>query len=55
VGKLVTRPAGLWNVADSKKPRRIRMTGKIRIPDVIDGSVFNMNNWSVNISNFDMR
>lgn len=55
VGKLPSRPAGLWKVPDSKKPRRIRMTGKILIPDVIDISVFNMDNWSVNISDFDVR
>jgi hypothetical protein len=53
VGK--SRPAGLWKAPDSKKPQRIRMTGKILIPDVIDSSVFNMNNWSVNISDFDVR
>ncbi len=55
VGKLSSRPAGLWKAPDSKKPRRIRMTGKILIPDAIDGSVFNINNWSVNISDFDVR
>ena len=55
VGKLPSRPAGLWKVPDSKKPRRIRMTGKILIPDAIDGSVFNINNWCVNISDFDVR
>ncbi|MHC4205458.1 MAG: GNAT family N-acetyltransferase [Planctomycetota bacterium] len=55
VGKLPSRPAGLWQTPDSKKPQRIRMTGKILIPDVIDSSVFKMNNWSVNISNFDVR
>ena len=55
VGKLLSRPAGLWKVPDSKKPREIRMTGKILIPDTIDGSVFNINNWRVNISDFDVR
>ncbi|MFC1792575.1 GNAT family N-acetyltransferase [Planctomycetota bacterium] len=55
VGKLPSRPAGLWKVPDSKKPQRIRMTGKILIPNVIDSSVFEMNNWCVNISDFDVR
>jgi len=55
VGKLPSRPAGLWKVPDSMKPRRIRMTGKILIPDVMDSSVFNINNWNVNISDFDVR
>jgi hypothetical protein len=31
------------------------MTGKILIPDVIDGSVFKSDNWRVNISDFDVR
>jgi hypothetical protein len=55
IGKLSSRPGGLWKVPDSKKPRKIRMTGKILTPDAIDGSVFNINNWSVNISDFDVR
>lgn len=55
VGKPASKPAGLWKVPDSKKPQRIRMTGKILIHDVIDNSVFNINNWSVNISDFDVR
>jgi hypothetical protein len=55
VGKLPSRPAGLWKAPESKKPQRIRMTGKILIPGVIDNSVFNINNWSVNISDFDVR
>ena len=55
VGKLPSRPAGLWKVPDLKKPRRIRMTGKILIPDAIDISVFDVGNWCVNISDFDVR
>ena len=55
VGKLPSRPAGLWKVPDSKKPRKIRMTGKILIPDAVDGSVFNIDNWRVNLSDFDVR
>jgi hypothetical protein len=55
VGRLSSRPAGLWKVPDSKKPRKIRMTGKILIPDAIDGSVFNIDNWRINLSDFDVR
>jgi hypothetical protein len=55
VGKLPSKPAGLWITPDSKRPQRIRMTGKILIPNVIDDSVFEINNWCVNISNFDVR
>jgi len=55
VGKLPYRPAGLWRVPDSKMPRRIRMTGKILIPDLVDSSVFDIENWRVNLSDFDVR
>ena len=55
VSNLPSKPPGLWKTPDSKKPQRIRMTGKLLIPDVIDSSVFEMNNWSVNISDFDVR
>jgi len=55
VGALSFRPAGLLKVPHSKKPQRIRMTGKILIPELVDNSVFTIENWSVNISNFDVR
>jgi len=55
VGKLPSRPAGLWKVPDSRKPRKIRMTGKILIPGSVDSSVFDINNWCVNLSDFDVR
>ena len=55
VGKLAARPAGLWKVPDSKKPRRMRLTGKILIPGLVDSSVFDIKNWRVNISDFDAR
>jgi len=55
VSNLTSKPPGLLKTPDSKKPQRIRMTGKILIPDVIDSSVFEINNWSVNISDFDVR
>ncbi len=55
VGKLASRPAGLWKVPDSKKPRRMRMTGKTLIPGLVDSSVFDVKNWRVNISDFDAR
>lgn len=55
VGKLPSTPGGLWKVPDSKKPRKIRMTGNTLIPGAIDGSVFDINKWRVNISDFDVR
>ncbi len=55
VGKLPIKPVGLWKVPDTKKPRKIRMTGKILIPGSVDDSVFDMQNWCVNLSDFDVR
>lgn len=55
VGKLPFKPVGLLKVPDSKNPQRIRITGKILIPELIDDSVFAIENWSLNISNFDVR
>jgi hypothetical protein len=55
VGKLPSKPAGLWKVPDSRKPRKIRMTGKILIPGSVDNSVFDIKNWCVNLSDFDVR
>lgn len=55
VGVLPFKPAGLFKVPHSKKPQRIRMTGKILMPKMVDDSVFTIDNWRVNISNFDVR
>ncbi len=55
VGKLPSRPAGLFKVPESRKPQKIRMTGQILIPGCIGEAVFDIDNWAVNISNFDVR
>jgi len=55
VGKPPFSPPGLLKVPDAKKPQHIRMTGRILIPEVVDDSVFDIKNWNVNISNFDVR
>lgn len=55
VGKPPFRPSGLIKVPNSKKPQKIKMTAKILIPELVDDSIFDINNWNVNISNFDVR
>lgn len=55
VGKLPFKPARLFKVPKSMEPQKIRMTGKILIPGLVDDSVFEIGNWNVNISNFDVR
>jgi hypothetical protein len=55
VGKLPFRPLGLWKVPESRRPQRIHMTGRILNRRLVDDSVFNLNNWRVNLSDFDVR
>lgn len=55
VGKLPFRPMPLVRIPRSAEPQKIMMTGKILIPEVVDESVFAIENWNVNISNFDVR
>ena len=55
VGHLPFRPTRMLRVPPSRRPQRIRMTGKILIPDLIDDRVFALENWKVNLSNYDVR
>ena len=55
VGMLPFNPRVLFKVPRSMRPQRVRMTGKVLIPQVVDVSVLDMKNWNVNISNFDVR
>ena len=55
VGKLPFNPRNLVKTPKFMEPQKIRMTGKILIPGLVDKSVFEIENWNVNISNFDVR
>jgi len=55
VGKLPFAPRLLLRVPESKKPRNIHMCGRLLEHGVVDNRVFEINNWNVNISNFDVR
>lgn len=55
VGALPFRSRRLRRLPESRKPRRIRMCGKVLDPAVVDDRVFQVENWNVNISNFDVR
>jgi acyl carrier protein len=48
-------PRPLIRVPNSWRPCRVRMCGKILIPGAVDDRVFRLGNWSVNLSNFDVR
>lgn len=55
VGKLPFSPRPLIRVPESRRPCRVRMCGKILTAGTVDDRVFRMENWSVNLSNFDVR
>ncbi len=55
VGRLPFRPRPLLRVPASMRPRRVRMCGKLLTPGVVDDRIFHIENWNVNISNFDVR
>jgi len=55
VGTLPFAPRLLLRVPESKRPQRVRMCGRLLAPGVVDHRVFQIKNWNVNISNFDVR
>lgn len=55
VGRLPFHPRRLIKVPQWVEPQKIRMTGKVLVEGAIPDSVFDINNWNVNVSNFDVR
>ena len=56
VGNLPFRPGNMIKIPDSRKPKHICVLGKIFGEETgIDERVFQLENWNVNISNFDVR
>ena len=55
VGKLAFHPTGLIRIPRSKQPRRIMMCGKLLSNQLMNEHVFAVENWNINISNFDVR
>jgi len=55
VGRLPFRAKGLLHLPPSRRPRRIRMCGKILDPQRVDERLLQIEHWSINISNFDVR
>jgi len=55
VGRLPFPPKGLLRVPPPKRPRRIRMCGTILDPQRVDQRILEIDNWNINISNFDVR
>ena len=54
VGKIDFTPVGLFKVPKRFDPKTVYMAGKILDTTKIDNRVFNIQNWNVNLSNFDV-
>ena len=55
VGRLPFRSLRLIKVPQRLSPQKIRMTGKVLVEGAVPDSIFDINNWNVNVSNFDVR
>jgi len=55
VGNLTFKALNLIKVPKKFEPKTIHMSGKILIPELVDERVFNLSNWNVNLSNYDVR
>ncbi len=55
VGRLPFKPINLYEVPKRFQPRVMHMAGKILLDDKVDKNIFDINNWAVNLSNFDVR
>jgi hypothetical protein len=49
------RPISLLKVPKRMESKAVRMSGKILINSRIDNRIYNIDNWNVNLSNFDVR
>lgn len=54
VGIIDFTPMGLFKVAKKFEPKTVYMAGKILDNTKIDNRIFNIQNWNVNLSNFDV-
>jgi len=55
VGRPAFRPPGLFRVPPGRRPRRIRMCGRILDWGALEEDALNVESWNVNLSNFDVR
>ncbi len=56
IGKLPFTPVNLIKVPKRFHPKPVRLSGKMIIPNIIDDKIiFDINNWNVNLSNYDVR
>ncbi len=55
IGNLNYNPVNLIRVPDRFQPRQVNMCGKILLDDAVDERIFVLDNWHVNLSNYDVR
>jgi len=55
VGHLDFRPCNLSRLPEKLHPQQINMTGKLLQEGVLDERFFKLENWQINIANFDVR
>ncbi len=54
IGKLPEQPINLFRLPTGLGPKPVRMAGRILLPGKIDESVFQLDSWRVNLSDFDI-
>lgn len=55
IGILNFKLKNLFEVPKKFEPKSVYMSGMILIEELLDTSIFNIDNWCVNLSNFDVR
>lgn len=55
VGSLSVAPKNLLKVPKKYQPKNVYMSGKILDESVVDQRIYDLNNWNVNLSNYDVR
>jgi hypothetical protein len=54
VGTRIETPLYFFRVPENHKPKDFYFTGKILIPGIIDERIFRIENWHLNLSNYDL-
>lgn len=55
VGHLNFKVKNMFKVPEKYQPKNVHMSGKILDDTIIDERIFDINNWNVNLSNYDVR
>ena len=55
IGKLNTTPRNFLKIPDFLLKKQTYVSGKILDPSQIKEKIFNITNWNINLSNFDIK